>query len=182
MKFSTVIIICLSVFTVIIVGVMMGRDSEKVGSLEIVLLGDMVQRIDQFHLIRLRGEDIEWEIGAKRAIIYNGEDDTEIQEIDITYNPPGGTPIKLIAERGRYNIGTNTFYVKKLNRDVDIKVGKNLIINTGSLVWSEEKRERSSPGQVHVRGEKFILEGENLIANLDTGVYEIKKNIQATVW
>lgn len=161
----------------------MGRKERREGAtLETVFLGDLVQRIDDFHLNRFRGENIRWEIGAKTAVIRNGEEDASINDIEIIYTPQNGTPINLYAEKGKYNLSSNNFYVEKVEKEINIQIGEGITIKGGRLEWSEKKREIESPGKVRVVGEKFVLEGEDLLANVDSGVYEIRKNIKATIW
>ncbi|MBI5755358.1 MAG: LPS export ABC transporter periplasmic protein LptC [Nitrospirae bacterium] len=181
-KWKYIGIICFLLFVVILTGLLKGKEEGKGERLETAVLGDIVQRIENFHLIRFKGEDVEWEIAAKKAVIHNGEDDASLQEIGITHNPYNGEPIRLTAERGRYNIDSNAFLLEKVEREVDVKIGEGLTINVGSLSWSEDDREIWGPGKVLLVGQRFILEGEDLIANLDKGVYEIKNNIRAAMW
>lgn len=175
--------VLLFIFLLIAIAGNMGRkESRDEATLETVFLGDLSQRIDDFHLNRFSGENMRWEIGAKTAVIRNGEEDASINDIEIVYTPQDGTPIHLSAERGKYNLSSNNFYIEKVEKEIRIQVGEGITIKGGRLEWSEKKREIESPGEVHVAGEKFVLEGEDLLANVDSGVYEIRKNIRARIW
>lgn len=175
-------VLIFALLLLIIGGLLVGRKGEKSFTLETISLGDLVQRIDDFHLTRLKGENVEWEMKAKSVMIHNRDEDASIKDINIIYISGGGTPIKLSAEKGRYNMGANTFFAERTERDVDIKIGHGLTIKGSGLVWLGDKREIHSPGKVQVIGERFVLEGEDLVANLDSGIYEINKNIRATMW
>lgn len=170
------------VLLIAIVGDMGRKERRKVATLDTVSLGGLVQHIDDFHLNRFRGENIEWEIGAKTAVIRNGEEDASINDIEIVYTPQDGTPIHLSAEKGKYNLSSNNFRVEKVEKEINIQIGEVVTIKGGGLEWSEEKREIESPGEVRVVGEKFVLEGEDLLADVDSGIYEIRRNIRATIW
>lgn len=159
-----------------------GRDVKKGERLDTVSLGNLSQNINDFHLFRLNGKEIEMEIMAKKAIVSSEEDDALISGIKITYNPQGSRPIQLYADKGKYNINKNILFVEKEDKDVDIKIGRNISIKANSFQWLEDRKEIQSPGKVYVSGDNFTLEGEVLVADLNNGVYEIKKNIKATMW
>lgn len=161
---------------------MIKREGREGDTFETVLLGDLVQRINDLHLTYFRGESIEWEIEAKSAIIRKGEEAAAVKDMHITYIPQGGTPINLSAEKGRYNLSENTFFAEKVERDVDIKIGLGLIIKGSEFTWLGDERKIYGPGKIRVIGESFALEGEDLVANVDNGIYEISKNIRATMW
>ena len=137
-------------------------------------LGDTVQEIND--------SNVEWEIGAKKASIASGEEDAVLQDINITHRAHSGGIIILSADKGRYNISTNSFLMEKEERDVSIRLARDITINVDNLIWSDEDRQVRSTGMVHVTGQTFALEGEELVANLDSGIYEIRKNIRARVW
>ena len=145
-------------------------------------LGDTVQEINDFYLTRINDSNVEWEIGAKKASIASGEEDAVLQDIHITHRAHSGGIIILSADKGRYNISTNSFLMEKEERDVSIRLARDITINVDNLIWSDEDRQVRSTGMVHVTGQTFALEGEELVANLDSGIYEIRKNIRARVW
>ena len=155
---------------VVVIGITKEKRPKKIEMMETVSIGDLTQRIEDLHLIHFRREDVDWELAAQNVVIHNGEEDASIQDIDITYVTKGG-----------YSIIKNIFSVEE-NGVVDIKVGQGITIKSDNLVWSGDKKEIYSEGKIQVIGEKFILEGEDLLANVDDGVYEINKNIKATVW
>lgn len=175
-------IIYFALFTVIVAGFLGGDKDTHNRQSVMTTLGDTVQLIDDFYLTRISGSDIEWEIGAKNASIASGEEDAVLQDVHITHRSHSGGVIILSADKGRYNIGTNAFSVEKVERDVRIRIAGDITINVGNLIWSDEDRQVRSRGMVHVTGQAFDLEGEELVANLDSGVYEIRKNIRARMW
>jgi len=172
--------IFLIMMVVVVIGITKEKRPKKIEMMETVSIGDLTQRIEDLHLIHCRREDVDWELAAQNAIIRNGEEDASIQEIDITYVTKGGTRVRLLAAKGGYSINKNIFSVEE--GGVDIKVGQGITIKSDNLIWSGDKKEIYSQGKIQVIGEKFILEGEDLVANVDDGVYEINKNIKATVW
>ena len=176
---TIIFIIVLSVIFVVFTG---SKRGVKNPMFQTVSLGDLIQQINDLRLVRFRGEDVEWEMKAKSAILQNGEDDTEVKEINIFYVSHNGTPIKIAAEKGRYNINKNSFFFNKGEDGVNIKIGQSITIKSGDIAWSGEMREIHSQDKVKIMGEKFILEGEDLIANLDSGVYELNRNVHATMW
>jgi len=173
--------IFLIMMVVLVIGITRGKRPQKIEMMETVSIGDLTQRIEDLHLIHFRRENVDWELVAQNAVIRNGEEDAAIQGIDITYITKGGTRVRLLAAKGGYSINKNIFTVEE-DGGVDIKVGQGITIKSDSLVWSADKKEIYSEGKIQVIGEKFILEGEDLVANVDDGVYEINKNIKATVW
>ena len=72
--------------------------------------------------------------------------------------------------------------MEKAERDVSIRIDRDITIRVGSLMWSDADRQVRSTGIVHVTGQAFVLEGEDLTASLDNGIYEIRKNIRARMW
>lgn len=175
-------IIILFLFLVVIVVAISHREKTMVERFDTVSIGNLAQRIDNLHIVRLKGEDIEWDMKARDAVIYNDEEDATVHGIEITYRTGKGTPVKLSGEKGRYNINKNAFSMERQEKDVEISIGKGLVIKTGNIEWLEDKREVHSSGRVYVKGKKFVLEGEDLTARIDSGTYEINKNIQATIW
>ena len=173
--------IFLIMMVVVVIGITKEKRPKKIEMMETVSIGDLTQRIEDLHLIHFRREDVDWELAAQNVVIHNGEEDASIQDIDITYVTKGGTRVRFLATKGGYSIIKNIFSVEK-DGGVDIKVGQGITIKSDNLVWSGDKKEIYSQGKIQVIGEKFILEGEDLVANVDDGVYEINKNIKATVW
>ena len=175
------IILALFIFAFVAL-IFKGKDVKKSGRLDNVSLGSLSQSINDFHLFRLNRENIEMEIMAKSAMVSSGEEDALIRGIKITYNPQGNRPIRLYADKGKYNINKNVLFVEKEDKDVDIKIGTNVTIKVSSFQWVEDRKEIHSPGKVYITGDNFSLEGEGLVADINSGVYEIKKNIKATMW
>ncbi len=169
-------------FIVVLAGFFSGYRDKPDRHSEMKTLGDTVQEIDDFYLTRINGSDVEWEIGAKKASIASSDEDAVLEDINITHRSQSGGIIILSADKGRYNIGTNSFLMEKENRDVSIRLASGITINVESLLWSEEDRQVRSKGVVYVTGQAFDLEGEELVANIDSGIYEIRKNIRARVW
>ncbi|MDD5435851.1 MAG: LPS export ABC transporter periplasmic protein LptC [Nitrospira sp.] len=178
-RWVIILILCLFVFIVIL---FKGKHVKKGDGLDTVSLGSLSQNINDFHLFRLNGKEIEMEILAKKAIVSSEEDDALISDIKITYNPQGSRPIQLYADKGKYNINKNILLVEKEDKVVDIKIGRNVSIKANSFQWMEDRKEIQSPGKVYISGDNFSLEGEVLVADINNGVYEIKKNIKATMW
>ncbi|MCC7201115.1 MAG: LPS export ABC transporter periplasmic protein LptC [Nitrospirae bacterium] len=175
-------IIYIALFTVIVAGFLAGdKDVHKRQSV-MQTLGDTAQKIEDFYLTRIANSKIEWEVGARNATIASGEEDAVLQNINITHMTPSGSTIVLTADNGRYNVGTNSFFIEKGENDVSIRIAQDIVINVGDLVWSDEDRQVRSSGMVRVTGQTFVLDGEELVADLDTGVYEIRKNIKARIW
>lgn len=175
-------VVYIFLFIVIVAGFFSGyKDNPERPSVNDTL-GDTVQEINDFYLTRISGSNVEWEIGAKKASITNGEEDAVLQDINITHRAHSGGIIKLSADKGRYNISTNSFFMEKEDRDVSIRLARDIMINVDDLIWSNEDRQVRSTGMVHVTGQSFVLDGEGLVANLDSGIYEIRKNVQARIW
>lgn len=181
MPYRWAIILALFIFVFMAV-LIKGKDVKRGEVLGKVSLGNLSQSISNFHIFRLNGGSIEMEIKADNAVVYSGEDDTLIHGIEVTYNPQRSRPIKMYADKGKYNISQNILFVEKEDNDVDIKIGSNVTIKANSFKWLDDRKEIHSPGKVFVSGDNFSLEGEGLVANINSGVYEIKKNIKATMW
>lgn len=181
MPYRWTVILALFIFVFMAV-LIKGKDVKREERLDKVSLGNISQRISNFHIFRLNGEDIEMEIKADNAVVYSGEEDTSIHGIEITYNPHRSRPIKMYADKGRYNNSQNILFVEKEANDVDIKIGSNVTIKAKSFQWLEDKKELHSSGKVFVNGDNFSLEGEGLVADINNGVYELKKNIKAAMW
>lgn len=178
----TIGLIYFLLFAIIVAG-FLGDDRGSYKRQSVMIpLGDTAQRIDDFNLTRISGSEIEWEVGAKSASIESGEEDAVLHDINIAHRTASGSLITLSADSGRYNIGTNSFFVEKTERDVNIKIAQDITISVDNLIWSDEERQVRSSGLVLVTGQSFVLEGEGLLASLDNGVYEIRKNIRARMW
>ncbi len=175
-------VIYIFLFAVVVAGFFSGYNDTPGRHSVVKTLGDTVQQIDDFYLTRIYGSNVEWEIGAKIASITSGDEDAVLQDINIIHRSPAGGIITLSAEKGRYNIDTNSFFMEKAERDVSIRVDRDITIRVGNLMWSDSDRQVRSTGIVHVTGQAFVLEGEELTANLDNGIYEIRKNIRARMW
>jgi len=175
-------VIYIFLFIVVVAGFFSGYKDSPGRPSVMKTLGETVQEIDDFYLTRVNGSIVEWEIGAKKASIANGEEDALLQDINITHRAHSGGIIILSADKGRYNIGSNSFLIEKEERDVSIRLARDITINVSNLIWSDEDRQVRSTGMVHVTGQTFVLEGEGLVANIDSGIYEIRKNIRARIW
>ncbi|MCC6544482.1 MAG: LPS export ABC transporter periplasmic protein LptC [Nitrospirae bacterium] len=175
-------VIYIFLFIIVVAGFFSGYKDNLERPSVLSTLGDTVQEIDDFYLTRVNGSIVEWEIGAKKASIASGEEEALLQDINITHRTQQVGTITLTAEKGRYNIGTSSFFMEKEDRDVIIRLSRDVTINVGNLMWSDEDRQVRSTGMVHVTGQAFVLDGEGLVANLDSGIYEIRKNIRARIW
>jgi len=175
-------VIYIFLFIVVVAGFFSGYKDKPERPSVMKTLGETVQEINDFYLTRISGSNVEWEIGARKASITSGEEDAVLQDINITHRAHSGGIIILSADKGRYNISTNSFLMEKEERDVSIRLARDITINVDNLIWSDEDRQVRSTGMVHVTGQTFALEGEELVANLDSGIYEIRRNIRARIW
>ena len=106
----------------------------------------------------------EWELDAKSAQYFKGENKIVLQSIELTFFSGEGKAYKLTADHGELYTDSK-----------DVKVSGNVIFLTAegyhvqadSFKYNAEERKISTNDRVHLSGKELVMTGKGMVVDLD---------------
>jgi len=146
-------------------------EGEKANKLDIHLKG--ASFFEGLRIIQKKDGVQSWILTAKRADISKKGDEANLTDIKVEVEDKGVT---IYAEKGLYNLDTKTMSVEgpitAKNDDYSITTRDIEIDSSAGLLKTNE--------DVHVKGNKFILQGKGMELNNNEKKVRILKDVKAT--
>ncbi|MBW2652379.1 MAG: LPS export ABC transporter periplasmic protein LptC [Deltaproteobacteria bacterium] len=118
----------------------------------------------------------EWELNAKSAQYFKGENKIVLQSIELTFFSGEGKVYKLTADEGELYTDSK-----------DVKVSGNVIVLTeegyhvqaDSFKYNAEERKIFTNDRVHLSGKELVMTGKGMVVDLETEKLYILEGVKA---
>ncbi len=118
----------------------------------------------------------EWELNAKSAQYFKGENKIVLQSIELTFFSGEGKVYKLTADEGELYTDSK-----------DVKVSGNVIVLTeegyhvqaDSFKYNAEERKIFTNDRVHLSGKELVMTGKGMVVDLETEKLYILEEVKA---
>lgn len=128
------------------------------------------------HLIHKSGNEIKWELSAKKATIPEDKKRIFLQSPSMRIN--NSPEIHLTGGDGIYQVEKD---IITLSRPVKINI-KDAIFETDTLTWDSKVGLISTEDPVQVKGNNYIITGTGLTAQLKQHKVRILNNVKAVFY
>ncbi len=113
----------------------------------------------------VRGKNSQWLVKARLARFYEKRKEVEFENVNIIFRPYGKNPIRVKANRGKYQIKNGTVSVSGKVRVTGVK---DYVLNTELLFYYPDKKAIEAPGDVILVGDNGNeLLGKNMVYLLE---------------
>lgn len=120
-----------------------------------------------------------WEVRAKDAKYYAGEAQVNVSDAEVHVFQGRGGPLSFRSRAGTLHLSGDALSSAELEGNVYVQVDKNLRLKTEVALYDSVARTITSPGQVHIEGEGFVIEGEGLALRIDDQVARVLDSVSS---
>ena len=131
---------------------------------------------DVFYSNTNKNNEKEWELRADKAQYFKNKKLVILDTIEVTFYRSNGTVYRLTGKHGQLNIETQNIMVRG---DVRGTMPENTRFATESFSYDNNKRIVTTPDKVFITRDKFSMEGEGMIIDMNDEKLTILKNVKA---
>lgn len=129
-----------------------------------------------FHLTHKESDEVKWEVIAEKATFPEGTKKIILEELIMRIHDEKEMVVK--SGNGIYDIEKRDLTMTRLV-EIDIE---GAVLTTDSLKWNGEKGIISTGDNIVFRGDKFLIEGTGLSANIAERKIRVFKNVKGTFY
>lgn len=168
MKKIQLILIAVAFTTLLLVIVALVRNARppaNSGHLENLPPRGVEMQLDNVHYEQINQSGIkEWEINARAAQFFRGENKIVLQSLTATFFSNEGKTYALVADRGELYTDSKNVTV---SGNVVANTHEGYQINTDSLQYTAENRTITTDDAVALRGNDMVMTGRGMIVDLE---------------
>ncbi|MGA1875544.1 MAG: LPS export ABC transporter periplasmic protein LptC [bacterium] len=142
------------------------------------MIGKADVRVEGMELSETDGEDLEWNLKAEKAELYEKEGVAYLKNITLAYSVENGKKIVLTGDRGRINLSEKRVFlegnVKASSYEIQLK--------TEALSWLREERMLMTEEPVWLRNENVEITGRGMVADMDLWKIKLKEEVKTTIY
>ncbi len=172
-----ILVLAIAVFLIFISWIFVSSNIPQPASLIAQsLLGEKEMVIHGVRLVEKKNNNKTLEIKAERAVIFSGEDRTDLE--NFTMHSVGGKSgsITLIAGKGTLNNANNNMSAEG---GVIVRDEKDRTLITDSLDWRRSENEIRTDDIVRLFGRGFIIKGRGMLVKVQDESFELLNEVTA---
>ncbi len=129
-----------------------------------------------FHLTHKESDEVKWEVTAEKATFPKGNREIILEELIMRIHDEKEMVVK--SGNGMYDIEKRNL---TMTRPVEIDI-EGALLTTDSLHWNGEKGIISTGDNIEFKGDKFLIEGTGLSANITERKIRVFNNVKGTFY
>jgi LPS export ABC transporter protein LptC len=142
------------------------------------MIGKADIHVEGMELSEIDGEDLEWNLKAEKAELYEKEGVAYLKNITLTYSIENGKKIVLTGDRGRINLPE-----KRVFLEGNVKASSYQIqLKTEALSWFREERTLMTEEPVWLRNENVEITGRGMVADMDLWKIKLKEEVKTAIY
>ncbi|MEW6380096.1 MAG: LPS export ABC transporter periplasmic protein LptC [bacterium] len=133
--------------------------------------------VKKMELSETEGGELEWNLRAERAEVYEKRGIAYLQDITLEYLLNEGEEVVLTGERGEINLGRKDIFLRG-------NVGASsyhIQLKTDTLSWNRQKRELLTEDPVWLKRENVEITGRGMVADMSLKKIRLNKNVRTVI-
>jgi len=145
------------------------------------VLGKADAGISQFTFTQSREGAAQWQVQAKRARMFEGENRMVLEDVSVTLYGAKGKELHLTGDEGTIDTSTKNFTLVKRSGTVAVQLESGYTIFTNHLMWTDDRREITTNDAVTIVGNGLEVIGRGLVGKLDTEEFQILDDVHVAI-
>lgn len=133
--------------------------------------------VDKMELSETEGGELEWNLKAERAQVYEKKGIAYLQDITLEYLLTEGEEVVLTGDRGEISLGQKNIFLQG-------NVGASsyhVQLKTDTLSWNRQKRMLLTEDPVWLKRENVEITGRGMVADMSLKKIRLNKNVRTVV-
>ena len=121
--------------------------------------------------------EMEWEIKAKSAEMFELEHLAAFTDVHVLLRTPQGLEISFDGDRGTINTDNHDFKVENEKSEIKVQMNNGYTALTRALVWRDKEREIDSNQPVRIFGPRLTINGVGMLIKTSSQEFTITKDV-----
>jgi lipopolysaccharide export system protein LptC len=137
--------------------------------------------IQGFTFRQTKSGALQWEVHAKHARLFQGENRAVLDDVQVTLYGETGKQLSLHGDEGTLDMAKKDFLLSNRRDPIVVVTGDGYTIYTNHIAWSENEHEIRTNEPVVIKGQGVEINGRGLLGKLDTEVFQVLDNVQVDI-
>lgn len=138
-------------------------------------------RISGFNFTQSTGDEVEWEIQAKQARLFEDEKRALLNEVDVTLYGKKGKELTVSGEEGTFHTKSKHFVLANRTSPLVVETAGGYTIYTQHLEWANDTKEISTDDPVRIVGHGVEVTGRGMIGKLGSEEFEVLQDVRVAL-
>ena len=134
--------------------------------------------IQEFTFTQTKRGTVQWEVHAKHARLFQGENRAVLDDVQVTLYGDTGKQLSLHGDEGTLDTAKKDFLLSNRSVPIAVETNDGYTIYTNHLVWSEGQREIRTNDPVVIKGQGMEINGRGLLGKLDSEEFQVLDDVQ----
>ena len=139
-------------------------------------------KISGFNFTQSKGDEIEWEIQAKQARLFEAEKRAFLNEVEVTLYGKKGKELTVSGDEGTFHMKTKHFALANKTDVLVVETAAGYTIFTNHLEWANDKKEISTDDPVRIVGHGVEVTGRGMIGKLGSEEFEVLQDVRVALF
>ena len=136
--------------------------------------------IQDLSFIQTRSGEIEWEISARSAELFESEHRAALENARVVLRTPDGLAVSIEGDRGMINTDNHDFKMEGQDNAIRLEITNGYTILTKELEWKDREHLIRSSHPVRILGPWFVIDGVGLIIDTLSQEFKISEGVHVT--
>jgi lipopolysaccharide export system protein LptC len=134
--------------------------------------------LGQFRFTQSRGGDVQWEVQAQHAQVFDAEQRATLQNVHVTLFGPKGQELVMEGDEGTIDTAKKNFVLSKHSGLIAVQFQNGYTLTTNNLAWTDGERRFDTLEPVVIIGNGLKITGRGLVGKIDTEEFRILADVR----
>jgi lipopolysaccharide export system protein LptC len=137
--------------------------------------------IDQFTFTQSKDGQVQWQVQAQRAQVFEGEKRAVLEDVQVTLFGRKGWELKLSGDEGTIDTDKRDFVLAKRTGVIAVQLESGYTIYTNHLAWVDADRRISTNDHVQITGHGLEITGQGFVGKLDKEEFKVLEDVRVEI-
>lgn len=137
--------------------------------------------LQEFYRVQVKKGKQVWEVRAKDAKYYAGENVTYVTDADVTVHRPKSEPVNLKSRSAKLYLEGDSLKKAVLEGEVTVVIEDSVTMITDLADYNSEDRVVIAPGKVVITGEGFETTGIGMEMQVDADIVKLLNDVHTRI-
>lgn len=162
-----------------VAGTIVRRRHAPVGA-TLQILPNAAQRLEDFHRVKLENGNMVWELRAKEAQYFEGDESAIVREPRMIFYVDGEERTRLSGDVGHLTFDGTDLRSVEVRGEVSVE-GDGYVLQTERATYEHDRDVIIAPGAVRIAGGNLTVHGDEMEVTVSTRRLTLHRNVHVTV-
>ncbi len=133
--------------------------------------------IHDFRFVQSEAGAVKWEVLARQAHLFEGEQRARLEDVRVSLFGPGGRELHAVGDEGAIDTAKKDFVLTKRSGLIAVELSSGYTIYTNHIHWSEEQKQIHTADPVTISGHGLEVTGQGLVGKIDQEEFQVLQDV-----